>query len=342
LKALYSATKKYADASIERTTPFNSLRAEAYKGEVVIVGKQNVPAKLTNWGFKQFCGKAGAPVEYLVTLPATLAVQNLNHGLKKRSENKNNEQDANLLFHKNGGMICRSIMTEAYERIWNYELCERLLELEADGWEPARPDFRKMFDDFPALYASDHDMFAMIRLKNEYIEQPINPSRNTQPMYKGLIYWNGEVGNRTIGAMKFLYNGMCGNHIIWGASEVVEFSAKHVGSVRDRLHTFDAELKSYSDESLSDLNAKIKAASKKVIAGTKEEVLDFLFGKRSIKLSRKVLDASYDAVIPEQDGSPNTVWGMMQGLTRHSQTIPYADERLKLDRAGSELLKLVF
>jgi hypothetical protein len=338
LQALYDATRAYAETACEAEVPFSSLRAEAQDGEIVLVGRENVPAKLTNWSFGQLAQRAQAPASYLATLPATLACQNLNHGLKERNGDVSDR--ANLLMHKNGSMLCRALTTEKYERIWNYELAERLLGLQANGWEPARPDFNTHVSDFPALYASDRDMFAFVRLSNQTIQQPTDGS--LPPMYKGLIYWNSEVGDKKIGCMKFLYNGMCGNHIIWGASEVVEFSARHVGNVRRQMAQFDVQIRRYANESVSDVEAKIQAAHSKVIESTKEDVLDFLFGKRQIGLSRKVLESAYNAVIPEQDGDPRTVWGMVQGLTRHSQTVPYADQRQQMDRASARIMKIAF
>ena len=183
-------------------------------------------------------------------------------------------------------------------------------------------------------------MFAFIRLPNQTLAQPAGA--DLPPMYKGLIYWNSEVGDKKIGCMKFIYNGMCGNHIIWGASDVAEFSARHVGNVRANLYNFEVQIRRYANESTSDLEAKFAAAHQKTIASSKEGVLDFLFGKRTIGLTRKALEASYDAVVPSQDGSPNTVWGMAQGITRHSQTIPYAGERQKLDRAAGNVLRIAF
>ena len=344
LQALYDATKAYASDAVEAEVPFNSLRAEANGGDLVLIGRENVPAKLTNWAFGQLAQRANAPGAYLSTLPATLAAQNINYGLKRRAEENPRESDnANLLIHRNGGMLCRALTTEKYERIWNWEVAERLLGLGSQGWEPARPDYEQSASDFPALYASDRDMFAFVRLPNQTIAQPVRSQRgDTMPMYKGLIYWNSEVGDKKIGCMKFLYNGMCGNHIIWGASDVCEFSARHVGNVRGALRQFEVQIRRYANESTSDVEATIQAAHNKVIASTKDGVLDFLFGKRSIGLTRKTIEAAYDAVVPEQDGDPKTVWGFVQGLTRHSQTVPYADQRQQIDRASARVLKIAF
>ena len=42
------------------------------------------------------------------------------------------------------------------------------------------------------------------------------------------------------------------------------------------------------------------------------------------------------------DGDPRTAWGMANGLTRLSQSLPYADERVALDRAAGKVLEMAF
>ena len=339
VQEMHDAARHYASVSVERdNVPYSTLRAEASNGDVVLVGKGNVPAHLTHWSFGQLAARADAPASYLRELPATLAVQNINHGLKKRSDLEN----ANLLFQTNGKYVCRSLTSEKYERIWNWEVTERMLDLVSKGWEPARPDVR-VYEDKAALYVSDHDMFGFLRLPNVTIAQPVRSQMGEgAPMYKGLIYGNSEVGGGSLWAMSFYYNYMCGNHIIWGASGVVEFRARHVGTIRDRTQAWAAQLQQYADASTAQDEAVIKRSATTVIAATKSELLDMLFGKRSLGLSRKTIEASYDACMPEQDGDPLTVWGWVQGATRHSQTIKYQDERMKLDRAAGKVLAMAF
>jgi len=340
VQEMHDAAKAYAATAREANdVPYSTLRAEAHNGEVVLIGKKNIPAKLTHWSFGQLSQRAEAPASYIRTLPATLAVQNINHGLKQKNDNG----AANLLFHQNGETICRAITGDRYERIWNYEVTGRMLDLVTKGWEPARPDIRKSLGDHAALYVSDHDMFGFLRMKNRTIQQPIRSREGDQmPMYKGLIYGNSEVGAGSIWAMSFLYNEMCGNHIIWGASGVVEFRAKHVGTVRERTQAWAAQLVEYAGNSMAHDEYRIKRAASTTIAVTKDELLDTLFGKRSLGLSRKVIEASYDACIPEQDGDPCTVWGWVQGATRYSQSIKYMDERIRVDRAAAKVLDMDF
>jgi hypothetical protein len=338
LEALHAETLRYAQVAQEKRLPFADMRVENIDGDVQLVGRANVPAKFTHWAFGQLCTRIGAPANYLRELPSTLACQNLNHGLATRVADADKNANANLMFHANGGLLLRSIMTDEYSRIWNHEVAARLVDLQPQGWEPARPDIRVECGDFPALYASDHDMFAFLR--NSRLTVSENGSDGA--VYKGVIVENSEVGASALKLTRFLYREMCGNHIIWGASKMLEISVRHVGSARHRWAGYFAQLRRYADESVSDLEAKIAASREKVIGATKDEVLDALFGKRITGLSRKVIESGYDAVIPEQDGRPNTVWGIAQGLTRHSQTLPYADQRTVIDRAAGKLLEANF
>ncbi len=347
LQALHDATKQYAASAMEASdVPYSALRVEADGDNIVLIGKRNAPANLTNWAFGQLSSRAEAPAGFLRQLPATLAAQVLNNRMKTlypaQSAFSDSEGQANLLFHKNGGLLCRAMTSNKYSRIWNYEVAERLLEKEAQGWTPAMPTMRKSLGDFPALYASDHDMFAFIMMPNKTIQQPVPGAKDMPPMYKGLIYFNSEVGESSIGAVSFYYNEMCGNHIIWGASGVTELKAKHVGTVRDRVQNWDMDIRRFADASTADDEAAMKAAVNMRIAGTKEELLDALFGKRSLGLSRKAIEASYDAVVEGEDGSPLTKWGFVQGVTRHSQTVKYADQRQVLDRAAGRLMSMEF
>lgn len=333
LQDLYARTREYADTAAEVTASWRDLRTEAIDDDVRLIGKANNPAKLTNWSFGQLAARVGAPADYLRDLPATLAVQNLNHGLAKRNHNGDTAQ---LLMHQNGGLLARAVTSDRYSRIWNHEIAARLLDLEPQGWTPARPDIR-VTDDRPALYASDHDLFVFLRNPNLAIEE-----RNGGAVYRGVIVENSEVGAAALKLTRFLYREMCGNHIIWGASQLLDLSIRHVGDVHRNMYKWQMALRRYADSSASDEQAKIESASQTLIADTKEGVLDKLFGIRSLGLSRKLLEAGFDAVNSDQDGDPRSVWGMVQGLTRHSQTIPYADKRTDIDRAAGKVLAIEF
>lgn len=333
IEALYQQTKWYADHAREKDLPWNDLRVEDRSGDLMLIGKANVPARLTHWAFGQMCARVGAPASYLRELPATLVAQNLNHGLKNRSDGST----ANLLFHSNGDLVLRAITSDKYTRIWNWEIADRLRDLSGMGWRPATPDriWSAEQTDVTAMYASDHDLFAFLRLD----DRTITEAGNDEPLYKGIIVCNSEVGASSLYVMRFAYRYMCGNHIIWGAKNVVELSLRHVGSIREKFGLYASVIREYADESVSDLEAKIKRSKETLIGQDKDEVLDAVFGKRNLNISRKLLSAGYDACVEEQDGSPRTPWGLVQGLTRYSQTVPYADERTTIDRSAARILE---
>lgn len=342
IQALYEATLAYAKTSAEREVPFEALRAHAVDNHnVALMGKAGNPALLTHWAFGQLANRVGAPAEYLRTLPPALAADNLNHGLVARRVETGSRASgtANLLFHSNGSLLCRAITTDRYTRIWNHEVAERLLEWETDGWAPARPTIRSLGEnDTLPLYASDHDMFVFLSRSDLAIAEPGQDGA----LYRGVIVENSEVGAGSLKLTRFLYREMCGNHIIWGASDVADLSLRHVGNVRGRMHRWAFNLRAYANASASRDQLMVEKAMSTTIADTKDGVLDRLFGIRSLGLSRRTVEAGYDAVIQAQDGSPNTVWGMAQGLTRHSQTLPFADKRTDLDRAAGKLLEFSF
>lgn len=336
LEALHDATVKHESALREApNVDASTLRTDVDESGVVLVGKGNVASRLTHWAFGQLAARVGAPAAYLRELPAKLASENLNHGLAKRAQSAESGALA-LLVHVADRFTVNALTSNRYERIWNRDITERLLDMQARGWSVPVPDLGlgAGFDDGRRpLYVSDHDLFAFI-CSDHTIDEPGNPDG----LKRGLIAENSIVGASKLRLTRFYYRGMCGNHIIWNASEVTELALTHRGNIRERLQAWDVEIKRYLNESATEDEARIVDARRKLIAATKDEVLDALFGKRIPALTRKVIEASYDAVIPEQDGDPRTVWGIVQGITRHSQTVPYADQRTDIDRAAGRLL----
>lgn len=364
VEEMLEACKSYADSAREADhVPFADIRTEADGTDVIIAGKTGTRAKLTHWAFGQISSLVGAPANYLRTLPATLAVQNLNHGLKNRVD-EGGKRDAQLLFHQNGGLLLRAMTSDLYTRIWNWEVAKKLLALRDNGWAvpPARPAMEGQAGARPAtetdvlkvkmtglgiqvgdmiapagLYASDHDMFAFMVNEENRIDDGSEGG-----LGRGFFVENSEVGASSFSLTTFLYRYVCGNHIVWDAKDVKEVRLRHIGSADIQSGRILAEFKRYANSSASDLEAKIASAKRAQIAGTKDEVIDRLFGLRIS--SRKVLDRAYDMADQNSDvdGSPRSPWGFAQGMTRYSQTIPFADQRNEVDRAAGKVLQIAF
>jgi hypothetical protein len=376
LQQMLAATKAYADAARTALVPFNSLRLEADGGDLKLIGKANVPAKLTNFAFGQMARWAKAPAEYLRRLPATLAAQNVNYGLKTAADERDEDKLSLLLHENSGSLIARAVTSDNYDRVWNYELVERIQRhLSPEGWvtPPARParqgqkgtrkavaadilpnqkDFGlaiKLGDEIaPAgLYASDHDMFA-------FLVNQIDPVFDGQKyLNRGVFIQNSEVGDCSLRFKLFTYDNVCGNHIVWGVGKVAEVVVRHVkGEEVRRGNTLKNALSKWhmmaaALPSPGTIESDIKKAQAYEIADSKEDVLDAVFKFAKVKgltrLNKPTLEAAYDiAEATPRYGAPTTVWGMVNGLTEYSQTSPYTDDRTELDVQAGRVMEMAF
>lgn len=359
LQDLHTAVLAHRNAAAEASIDMVDLRVEAVDGRVEISGRAGTHAEVTNFAFGQLAARADAPASYLRSLPATLAVQNINHGLKARSEHG----PAKLLLHKNGGYFARAITSDKYSRLWNHTISEKLLRLADMGWEPAPAyvpwgadaadfDTRIATEKDAALsltikpgmviapaglYASFEDMFVFLVQKDKVINDG-----SASGLMRGIIVWNSEVGKSTFGMQSFYFRGVCGNHIIWDAEDVRELRMRHVGLTDNKaFRGLEVELRKYADGSGSLMEAKIETARNFVLKSSKpEDVIDFVFEKKI--LSRADAKRAIEAVVVDVDGPAHTAWGLAQGVTRISQSEQNADKRTELDRASGKILQVAF
>ena len=349
------ACSTYRDQAVEADVPCDSLRVEVIDNDLKLVGKTGVPAVLSHWSMGQLSSKASAPPSYLRTLPATLAAQNLNHGLKNYGSHRPKLTEK-LLFHENGSLVLRSSNTEKYTRIWNADITSRLLDLQAQNpnWvNPMAYEIKAPAKEggWPTLtgkmvpsglYASDHDMFSFL------IDESKKIDGSPAGLNRGFFTWNSEVGEKSFGIMTFLYDQVCGNNIVWGASNVTEFRLRHVGNADERAFgQIKGELKRYIDSSGSEAEAMIKKARTFELGNNKDEILDSIMKMvNKIRIPDLPKTRVLQAVeLAEQRtdryGNPNTMWAVVGGLTEASQWSQHADERVKVDRAAGRLLKTI-
>lgn len=361
---LYGAVVNIRDHSKMHRTPEHNLRVEAFGDSLQLVGQTGATAEVSHYAFGQLCGRArnadgtSAPASWLRGVPATLAAQSINHGLKV---SERDEREARLLIYQNGGNLVRSISTEMFTPIWNADIVARLRDL-GGNWRPA-PAYPTHQDGERTRIATAEDVAASLTIREGDTIAPaglyasaedmfiflVDPERvirdgSAEGLQRGFIVQNAEVsGKLSFRVLTFYLRGVCGNHIIWDASGITEVKVKHVGTAPDKaFHRLSVAVGEYANASAYDAEERIRAAQTREIAGTREEVLDALFSKRSLGLSRKVLEASYDLVEAHpEDGSPRSPWGMAQGLTRYSQTVTAnADTRTALDVSAGKVLDL--
>lgn len=319
------------------------------------------PAVLTNWAFGQLASRMAAPANYLRTLSPELAATNLNYCLK---DDACDDKEMSLLLHDDAdSYMARAFTTDRYARIWNGDVCDRLIALPG-GWKvpPARPArdgqagtrIATKADVIAAgahglsvkagdaiapagLYASDHDMFAFMINEDLRIKDG-----SKEGLSRGFFCWNSEVGASSFGLMSFLYKSVCGNHIVWGASEVTKIRIRHVGQANAKAFgQLEGEVIRYAEASASEDEARIKSARKLKLGDDKDAVLDAIFKLGIAGLGRDTADAAYDTAeqLRADYGDPRTVWAIANGITHNSQDSTYAAERVMLDRAAGRLLE---
>ena len=303
--------------------------------EPLLVSPNGRAASFTHNSFGQLCRRIGAPANYLRTLPVSLVAANMNQGLQSVEPRDNGEGD-NLLFSQNDKLVLRSALSPSYTRIWNCDITSRLIALteKSPEWQPAP----EAFDGSRGLYASDKDMFAFLVDNDRRIFESL-PGGG---LGRGFFVSNSEVGDASFRLTTFLYEYVCGNHRVWGASGVQELRIPHVGTADARAFGRMAiELRKYADSSASEEEAKITSMRRYTLGATKEEVLDTVF---NLGLTRAVGNAALQIAVENEDryGDPHTVWGFTGGLTEIARDKKNADERVALERQAGKIMQIAF
>lgn len=284
----------------------------------------------TNFAFNQLAQYANAPAAYLRKLPAEIAAINLQWGLERNPM----RDTALVLARSNGDHDLRAMTSTSYGRIWDKDVVEGVIKANQDGrWViPAASYTTKNPKRATTLYASDRDVFIfLVDPKNEV-------DVGGETLYRGFITWNSEVGSATFGLQTFLYRYVCDNRIIWGAENVRTLTIRHIGGAPERFAYEGAKfLKSYAEESTATIVADIKKAQQTPIpiAKTTDTVETWLQQRGFTKGQSK---ASVEAAVMEEGGC-RSIWDVIQGVTAYARTYQNTDDRLEIERKGSDLMK---
>lgn len=302
-----------------------------------LIGDAGVPYDLTHWSFGQVAGLAGAPAGYLRTLPAPLAADALNYGLRFARD----AEDVGLLLTKQEGVgTVRAATGPRYGRIWNSEIVAALVNRFGDG---LTGDFRvpgefgravEVTKANTTLYASDRDMFVFLADENNRIDMKDRRNGSGGSLARGFYVWNSEVGSASMGAAFFLFDYVCRNRIIWGVREFKEMRLRHTASAPDRwLEEIAPVLVEYQNASAQPVEATILAAQQKRV----DDDLDAFLKSRFSATQATAIKAAHE----REEGRPiETLWDAVTAVTAHAKTIGFQNERVDLERAGGKLLDL--
>ncbi len=300
-----------------------------------IQGAQGNQFAPTHWAFDQLSRLAGAPPGYLRSLPSPIAADCMNYGLKIARD----VEDVGLLLHRNGTQTLRAATGPKYGRIWNSDILDGMVRNFGDGvsgdWK-VPGEFGKDVDVTKAnttLFAGDRDMFVFLADEKNRIEVP--GRRNGEPglMARGFFIWNSEVGAASFGISTFLFDYVCCNRIVWGATDIKEIRMRHTVSAPVRfLEEIKPALLSYSNASTTSIVEGIQKAKRARI----DDVGDFLANRFSKRMS-EVLQTTHEL----EEGRPvESLWDAATAVTAYARSIPYQDERVKLEREGGKIMQL--
>jgi hypothetical protein len=188
-----------------------------------------------------------------------------------------------------------------------------------------------MDDVSTGLYCGEQDLFAFM----------IDPTGwadiNGEAFAPGFFVWNSEVGRRSLGIQTFWFQRVCQNHIVWDATEIVEFSRKHTSNVRDGLNEIRRiveTLVARRDQRRDSFTSVMKKAMVERLGNDADEVTQALSAK---SIPRQLIK---DALKIAQQQGGFTIYSLVDALTKLSQKVRYAGDRTKLDAQIGHLLAL--
>lgn len=286
-------------------------------GEMTLTIGERQGNGLNDWSFSQLCRMAGVSKDTINRLSSSTASRALQETLPRA--------DKPLQILTTGNQV-RSVHGVAYTRLWNAELLEMLQQTATDFQPP-----QTAMTGGTGLYCGEQDMFCFLIDPTGWAEI------DGEAFAPGFFLWNSEVGRRSLGIQTFWFQKVCQNHIVWDATEVVEFTRKHTANVRDGLgeiRRLIETLVARRDERRDGFIKVVRKAMTERLGDDAEAVMKIL-AKEGIPrhLANQALEIA-------QEQGAFTIFALVDALTRLTQTIVYAGDRMEADAKVSALLAL--
>ncbi len=338
LEELHAHVSQRKSESWTASPPVKSLQMlpNPDKGLVVraydMARGQDTELTPTNWAFSQLCGYAKSPAAYMRQLPDELVAINLQWMIDHNPQ----REDALILAHSNGDQVLRAMTSLSYGRIWDQQVVELAQRINVNGnWKvPAASYSDRDPRRATTLYASDRDVF-MFMVDPDH---PIDIPGHSKPMFRGWMMWNSEVGSAVWGTMTFLYDFICDNRIIWGASNVKELTIRHTGGAPERFAYEGAGyLERYANEGTAEIVDAIVKAEHTDIPLKKEQTVEQWLRERGFTKAQAA--ASTNQVAQDTGSNPRSLWDIISGVTAYARSIPHTDERVQVERQAGDLMK---
>jgi hypothetical protein len=149
--------------------------------------------------------------------------------------------------------------------------------------------------------------------------------------------WNSEVGCRSVGIETFWYQKVCANHIVWDATEIVEFTRKHTANVHDALGEIRRIIEALvlKRDARRDKFARVIEKAMKMELGDEAEEVQKILGQNGIART-----LAKEAISIAQTHGTLTIFAMVDALTRIAGKIVNAGDRVEIDQKAGKLLAM--
>lgn len=299
----------------------------------------------SHWSFGQLSGWIHAPAQYLRQLPKDLTVQCINDGIQKSAKERGSLKFMAITRDNSPINTLQAVTSTTYGRIWDADCVaavQRIVQ-RSNGrfYNPKAYVTTGGFSGITGeqkpsgLYASDRDVFMFLIDGGSLLDAGPRAKLN-----RGFIVWNSEVGSRTFGLMTFLFNQVCGNHIIWGASDVNKLIIRHSSGGPYR---FDSEatpaLNAYVNASASPIESSVRKAQDYLLPSPdKDKVIEWI--RNQGKFTQAEASEAY-SFAKSEEGDCRTLWHVVQGLTAYARGFDWIDARVDLETRAGKLLNIV-
>ena len=319
LPALWQHCHTEKEQSTDRWTPPQNLRPVAEGNRLVIdLADGNEPFGLNDWSFTQLCGLAGVSKETVNRVSADTASRVFRETLPSGNKPLQLFSEADLV---------RSIHGHSYTRLHNADLITMLREFATDFQPP-----QKGINGGTGLYCGEQDMFCFLIDPTGWAEI------DGEAFAPGFYVWNSEVGKRSVGISTFWFQAVCCNHIIWDATEVVEFTRKHTGKVGEALGDIRRIVEQLVDKRDARKDGFINVVRKAMQSKLGDDAEETMKALTKAGITKGLAKQAIE-VAAEQGRF--TIFALVDALTRIARELPNAGERTDADQKAAALLALV-
>jgi hypothetical protein len=295
-----------------------SLQPRAAEGSVTVTLGDDGAFVLNDWSFTQLCHLSGINKKTVNRLSPETASRALQETLPHA------EKPIQMLTTAKS---VRSLHGVSYTRLWNADLLSVVSEFATDFQPPPAG-----VGGGTGLYCGEQDMFVFLIDPTGWAEI------NGEAFAPGFFLWNSEVGRRSLGIQSFWFEAVCHNHIVWDAVEVVDFTRKHTANVHeglDEIRRIIEALVAKRDARRDGFVRLLTKAMQQSLGPDADSV-----AKELIRNGIPRNLASNAIEIARQQGA-FTIFTLVDALTRLTQNLKYAGDRVESDTKVASLLSLV-